>query len=84
MLIRTQNKKSIVNLNTATSIDVDSDGSIYVECGTPDMYTKLGTYSTEKKAIKILDMIQNAYEYIMTEKQSYTFEMPQDSEVTDD
>lgn len=58
MLIRSQNKKSIVNMDNIVEISVVSR-EIYSFCG--KNHTQIGTYSTEEKAIKVLDMIQNAY-----------------------
>ena len=51
---------------------------------------KLGTYSTEEKAIKVLDMIQKRYQSIWDVENGFirgemnfssVFQMPQDSEV---
>lgn len=50
----------------------------------------IGTYSTEEKAIKVLDMMQEAYSRMEdikchavtpTKEDSFCFQMPQDSEV---
>lgn len=78
MIIRSQDKKSIttdLNIN----IYEDDNGSGF-EMINKSM-TSLGTYSTEEKAIKVLDMI--AQNYVESEKYIIrrVFEMPQDSEV---
>lgn len=99
MLIRSQNKKKITNLSQVTGLVVSHDKRIEEweiiacypyfadnDCG----FTALATYSTEEKAIKVLDMICNFadekhYEKIVTEKcgciSGVVFDMPQDSEV---
>lgn len=62
MLIRSQDKTFLLNFNNLTAIymeKIDKDFSI-VYNDFEDAYT-LGKYSTEAKAIKVLDMIQEAY-----------------------
>ena len=59
MLIRSQDKTFLLNFNNLTAIymeKIDKDFSI-VYNDFEDAYT-LGKYSTEAKAIKVLDMIQ--------------------------
>lgn len=91
MIIRSQNKKGIVNLNMIDTIEA-YDGQVrYFSGGGIETAGTLGTYSTEEKAIKVLDMIQNKYfEHMTVEKNSAivgilerpkVFQMPQDSEV---
>ena len=63
MLIRSQDKRMIVNFDNICTISAfpekDSE-DIYVEDGTGSLM--VGRYSTKKKAMKVLDMIQDAYE----------------------
>ena len=62
MLIRSQDKTFLLNFNNLTAIymeKIDKDFSI-VYNDFEDAYT-LGKYSTEAKAMKVLDMIQEAY-----------------------
>lgn len=63
MLIRSQNKRMIVNLDNICTVSAftekDSE-DIYVEDGTGSLM--VGRYSTKAKAMKVLDMIQKAYE----------------------
>ena len=91
MLIRTQDKKYLININhvfvmnnihIATCIGKDSYGK--------DNFLILGTYSSEKNSIKVMDMIQkvivdNKYMEIgeprMFSKQHGVFEMPKDDEI---
>lgn len=79
MIIRSQDKRSIVNLNCIDTIGIEQNTC---ECdivcfnGGQESKVKIGEYTTEEKAIKVLDMIQSDYE-IRWE----VFQMPQDSEV---
>ena len=90
MIIRTQNKKSIVNLDRVHTICARVDkrgGGIKEQYETEIVYFIggyetigiLGKYSSEEKAIKVLDMMQEEYETQLTKNKQ--FEMPQDSEV---
>lgn len=64
MLIRSQNKAAIVNFdnvfNIATIRNINGAVSIYIisQCSRCNM----AEYSTKAKAMKVLDMIQDAYE----------------------
>nr|DAG52443.1 MAG TPA: hypothetical protein [Caudoviricetes sp.] len=62
MLIRSQDKRMIVNFDNICTISAfpekDSE-DIYVEDGTGSLM--VGRYSTKEKAMKVLDMIQEAY-----------------------
>lgn len=82
MIIRSQNKKGIINLNNIDTIDV-YDGQVrYFNGGGLESMGILGTYSTEEKAIKVLDMICDACRNIaFIDEQAVVFQMPQDSEV---
>lgn len=63
MLIRSQNKKCLVDMTTIT---IQVSGMMVVCYDTSqvfdDVYICLGTYESEAKAMKVLDMIQEAYE----------------------
>lgn len=68
MLIRSQDKRMIVNFDNICTVSAfpekDSE-DIYVEDGTGSLM--VGRYSTKAKAMKVLDMIQEAYgEYKIT------------------
>ena len=97
MLIRSQDKRVIVNFDNICTVSAfpekDSE-DIYVEDGTGSLM--VGRYSTKVKAMKVLDMIQEAYsEYqiMLNFSVSYLhefkektdgfaiFQMPDDSEV---
>ena len=62
MLIRSQDKEMIVNVDAINHILVDEayrlNGSLYDVCADG---MRLGYYSTKAKAIKVLDMIQKRY-----------------------
>lgn len=63
MLIRSQDKTIIVNIDNAFSIairDINGAASIYV--GSQGSCCIIAEYSTKAKAMKVLDMIQEAYE----------------------
>ena len=71
MLIRTQNKREIVNLDNVTNIHMftyKNKKEIKEKYPTDIRYDAgansgtLGTYSSEEKAIKVLNMIQETYE----------------------
>ena len=77
MLIRSQDKRMIVNFENICTISAfpekDSE-DIYVEDGTGSLM--VGRYSTKAKAMKVLDMIQKAYV-----NGRINYQMPADSEV---
>lgn len=64
MLIRSQDKKVIAVLENCDSIGICKLQDIYHICtfnGVEESRTSIGKYSTEEKAIKVLDMIQEEY-----------------------
>ena len=77
MLIRSQDKRMIVNFENICTISAfpekDSE-DIYVEDGTGSLM--VGRYSTKTKVMKVLDMIQEAYV-----NGHIDYQMPADSEV---
>ena len=88
MLIRSQDKRMIVNFDNICTISAfpekDSE-DIYVEDGTGSLM--VGRYSAKAKAMKVLDMIQEAYCKFMSVKnddawngKESVFYMPADSE----
>lgn len=62
MLIRSQNKELLVNFNVSAGIEIEERNTKTVVTSyiTGCSYL-LGGYSTKEKAIKVLDMIQEAY-----------------------
>lgn len=60
MLIRSQDKRILINMNNVSSIEVgDNELRIFADDG--ETIYDLGSYSTKAKAMKVLDMIQGAY-----------------------
>ena len=60
MLIRSQDKRILINMNNVSSIEVgDNELRIFADDG--ETIYDLGSYSTKAKAMKVLDMIQDAY-----------------------
>ena len=62
MLIRSQDKRMIVNFDnicTVSAFPEKESEDIYVEDGTGSLI--VGRYSTKAKAMKVLNMIQEAY-----------------------
>lgn len=89
MLIRTQDKRSLVDMaGMIIDIAYDGEGSkselrvISNQAGYRH-YKPLGTYSTEEKAMKVLDQIQIKSELYMYEGYvtNIVFEMPADEDV---
>ena len=85
MLIRSQDKSRLINLNNTRELR-------FWECAQgfniTDCVCSIGHYSTEAKAMKVLDMIQKRYEECEAERiykegvfKIETFQMPEDSEV---
>ena len=75
MLIRSQDKRMLINMNNVSSLEVGDDGlRIFADNGN-DIYD-IGEYSTEAKVIKVLDMIQEAYV-----NGHIDYQIPADSEV---
>lgn len=94
MLIRSQNKEVLVAFEYLPNIEVS--GGVISARRDMEWHCLLGEYSTKEKAIKVLDMIQEAYsEYqiMLNFSASYLhefkektdgfaiFQMPEDSEV---
>lgn len=62
MLIRSQNKEILVNFNVSAGIEIaeGTTKTVVTSYITGCSYL-LGEYSTREKAMKVLDMIQDAY-----------------------
>ena len=77
MLIRSQDKEMIINMTVTNRIYVEevyrANGNLF-DISTDE--TILGHYSTKEKAMKVLDMIQEA-----CINGHIDFQMPEDSEV---
>lgn len=78
MIIRSQDKKRISNIATCNLIALVNTQGTTKNITVDGMV--IGTYSTEEKAIKVLDMIEDACRNIAF-TDGIVFQMPQDSEV---
>ena len=89
MLIRSQDKTVIANIDNAFNIAIrDINGATAIHIGTQGSCCNMAEYSTKAKAMKVLDMIQEAYCKFMSVKnddawsgKESVFYMPGDSEV---
>lgn len=88
MLIRSQDKEILVNFNVSAGIEIaeGTTKTIITSYITGCSYL-LGEYSNKAKAMKVLDMIQEAYCEVMAVNgnmwcgKGSVFQMPEDSEV---
>lgn len=76
MWIRSQTKNALVNINFMRVIN---DGNFCLICGatTDGCDYELGVYSTEEKALKVLDRIEE----LIANQCGLTFYMPADEDV---
>ena len=97
MLIRSQSKKQLINFNNyhgvAISYKSDCDFGVCAVYEMPSQevaQVEMGNYSSEEKAVKVLDMIcgfanSKHYEKVAPEQCGYfdgvVFQKPQDTEV---
>lgn len=75
MLIRSQDKHILINMNNVSSIEVGDDG-LRIFADNSEAIYDIGEYSNKSKVIKVLDMIQEAYV-----NGHIDYQMPEDSEV---
>lgn len=62
MLIRSQNREFLINFNNSIVINImDIEGAVKIVCSYSCKDYIIGHYSSKAKAIKVLDMIQEAY-----------------------
>lgn len=80
MLIRSQDKKSLINMDNVTDLSVVRGSEIMAYYTTDQDYQRIGKYSDESKAIKVLDRIYDAYA-MANINFNIVFQMPQESEV---
>lgn len=77
MWVRSQNKEVLVNVNDVCFFKIKKDSYQFRCYGYGDDYYILGEYSTEEKALTVLDMIEKVSMY----SGNTLFQMPQDDEV---
>lgn len=76
MLIRTQNRLEIMNINNVGAIAVYGEAKVVAYMTDNTSYQTLGEYSSREKAVKVLDDIQKYYERDIS-----VFVMPKEEEV---
>lgn len=89
MLIRSQNKDFLINLNNSFVIEVVGiEEDFKIVCSDQCNDYSVGCYSTKEKALKVLDMIREAYCNFMSVKnddswngKEAVFRMPADEDV---
>lgn len=89
MLIRSQDKTAVVNVDNVFDIGTrDINGATAICIGSSSSFRNIAEYSTKAKALKVLDMIQEAYAEYEAERiykegvfEIEVFQMPEDSEV---
>lgn len=89
MLIRSQDKTVMVNMDNAFNIAIqDINGATAIYTGSSSSCCIIAEYSTKVKALKVLDMIQEAYCKFMSVKnddawngKESVFYMPEDGSV---
>ena len=87
MLIRSQDKRILINMNNVSSLEVGDDGlRIFADNG--NAIYNIGEYSTKAKVVKVMDMIQEAYCDFMAVRngdmwcgKESVFQIPEDLEV---
>jgi len=81
MLIRSQDKKRLLNLNNTVAIEA-LHCNVCAVTTDHDYQVTLGTYSTGEKAKAVLDKICKCYEnYQATPQSNAVFDMPADEDV---
>jgi len=77
MLIRSQNREFLINFNNSIVINImDIEGTVKIVCSYSCKDYIIGHYSSNAKAMKVLDMIQEAYV-----NGHIDYQIPEDSEV---
>lgn len=77
MLIRSQDRTAIINVDNAFNITVrDINGTIVIHIGSSSSCCIIAEYSTKAKAMKVLDTIQESYI-----NGHIDYQIPKDSEV---
>lgn len=65
MLIRSQNKETLLNMDRVTTVELGVN-SLKIVADTDDATYALGDYSTKDKALSVLDMIKKSCAYEKT------------------
>lgn len=79
MWIRSQNKKALLNVNQVVINNTKDESEYYIHGYSERGIDILGVYSTEEKALEVLDYIQNEIQSNVYDEQT-VFEMPNDED----
>ncbi len=77
MWIRSQSKKALLNVNQVVINNTKDESEYYIHGYSERGIDILGVYSSECKALMVLDTIESYLEY----SHNIVFQMPQDDEV---
>lgn len=77
MWIRSQSKKSLLNVNQVVINNTKDESEYYIHGYSERGIDILGVYSTEEKALLVLDMIEKVAMY----PGNTLFQMPEDEDV---
>lgn len=86
MLIRTQDKTELINLDNVIRILVEYK-RVMVDTVDNEIFTTIGEYSTDEKALKVLDKIENTYVRFQqrygssTSNRDCIYNMPQEDKI---
>lgn len=79
MWIRSQNKKTLLNVNQVVINNTKDESEYYIHGYSERGIDILGVYSTEEKALEVLDYIQSEIQSNVYDEQT-VFEMPNDED----
>lgn len=77
MWIRSQSKKALLNVNQVVINNTKDESEYYIHGYSERGIDILGVYSTEEKALEVLDYIQSEIQSNVYDEQT-VFEMPKD------
>lgn len=79
MWIRSQSKKALLNVNQVVINNTKDESKYYIHGYSERGIDILGVYSTEEKALEVLDYIQSEIQSNVYDEQT-VFEMPNDED----
>lgn len=79
MWIRSQSKKALLNVNHVVINNTKDESEYYIHGYSERGIDILGIYSTEEKALEVLDYIQSEIQSNVYDEQT-VFEMPNDED----
>lgn len=85
MIILSQDKKTILNFNNVSFLDIDeSNGNYYVMANFDSIYETMGIYPTEERAKEVLEVIFDFFEVSQRmcnsdffSERTFTYKMPE-------